>query len=175
MSKRTLNYVALVFIMITCGNNKTFSQTAEHPKYPRVVGYLSFIFPIVSAEAHSTTWNFQQATSIGFPVGVNVLYSERFGFSYEITPTIKSSHSISKTSNLLVDPGPMFRFQHGFTIISRLAFETSGRYGVTPVFNQVFIRTKVASYFVALSLPARTGNNEDASIGANIQFGMTFN
>jgi hypothetical protein len=143
--------------------------------YPKVVGYLSFILPIVTV-SNTTTTNFSHATgSIGFPVGINVLYSARFGFSYEITPTVKVSGGTSKTSNLLFDPGTMFRFDHGFTIITRLAFETQGRYGFTPVFNQVYARTKDVNYFVALSLPARFGNSAAASVGLNLQIGFIFN
>jgi hypothetical protein len=104
-----------------------------------------------------------------------VLYSQHFGFSYEITPTIQASPGSTKTSKILIDPGPMFRFSHGFTFIPRLAFETAGRYGFTPVFNEVYARTKVANYFVALSLPARFGNNELPSIGLNLQLGLIFN
>lgn len=142
--------------------------------YPKAVGYLSFIFPLVTI-ASTTTYNFNGTTSIGFPVGVNVLYSDRFGFSYEFTPTIKAGGGTSKVSNLLFDPGTMFRFQHGFTFISRLAFETSGRYGFTPVFNQVYARTKDVNYFVALSTPVRFGNSAPSSIGLNFQVGFTFN
>ena len=61
---------------------------------------------------------FNGTTKIGFPVGVNVLYSDRFGFSYEFTPTITATKTISKMSNLLFDPGTMFRFDHGFTVIT---------------------------------------------------------
>jgi hypothetical protein len=147
--------------------------------YPKVVGYMSFIFPIVTLNKNETTPNFKNSTTIGFPVGVNVLYSEHFGFSYEFTPSIVAqggaSKGTSKTSNILFDPGPMFRFKHGFTVITRLAFETQGRYGFTPVFNQVYARTKAVNYFVAMSLPTRFGNSLPASIGASIQFGFTFN
>jgi hypothetical protein len=144
--------------------------------YPKVVGYLSFILPLVTVTRNGTTHNFSNgATSIGFPVGVNVLYSDKFGFSYEFTPTIKATGSSSKTSNLLFDPGTMFRFQHGFTLITRLAFETEGRYGFTPVFNQVYAHSKDVNYFVALSLPARFGNSEVPSLGLNLQIGFTFN
>ncbi|HWZ14943.1 MAG TPA: hypothetical protein VNW95_06860 [Mucilaginibacter sp.] len=144
--------------------------------YPKVVGYLSFILPIVTIDENSTTTNFSKGTfSIGFPVGVNVLYSDKFGFSYEFTPTIKSSGGTSKMSNLLFDPGTMFRFEHGFTIITRLAFETSGRYGFTPVFNKVYLHTRDVNYFVALSTPARFGNGLPASVGLNVQFGFIFN
>jgi hypothetical protein len=69
----------------------------------------------------------------------------------------------------------MFRFDHGFTIISRLAFETSGRYGFAPVFNQVYACTKDVNYFVPLSLLKRFGESEAATIGLNLQLGFTFN
>lgn len=149
--------------------------TPIKPAYPHVVGYLSFIFPLVTI-ANTTAYNFSDGiTKIGFPVGVNVLYSEKFGFSYEFTPTITAGNGTSKVSNILFDPGTMFRFRHGFTIISRLAFETSGRYGFTPVFNQVYARTKDVNYFVALSTPVRFGNNAPSSIGLNFQVGFIFN
>jgi hypothetical protein len=151
------------------------AKTTAKPTYPKVVGYVSFILPLVSV-SNTTTYDFSKGTSsIGFPIGVNVLYSDRFGFSYEFTPTIKASHGTSKMSNLLFDPGPMFRFERGFTFIPRLAFETSGRYGFTPVFNQVYLRTKDVNYFVAMSLPTRFGNSAAASIGLNLQIGFTFN
>jgi hypothetical protein len=148
--------------------------------YPYVKGYLSFIIPIVTINKDETTPNFKTATTIGFPVGVNIYYSDRFAFSYEITPSIVAQKSdgkpgTSKTSNVLFDPGPMFRFKNGFNIITRLAFETAGCYGFTPVFNKVYLQTKAVNYFVALSLPARFGNSQPASIGANVQFGFTFN
>jgi hypothetical protein len=150
-------------------------KTEVKPVYPKAVGYLSFIIPFFTIDKNGTTPNFNGTTKIGFPVGVNVLYSDKFGFSYEFTPTITSGKGVSKTSNLLFDPGTMFRFRHGFTFISRLAFETSGRYGFTPVFNQVYAHTKAVNYFVALSTPARFGNGLPASIGLNLQLGFTFN
>jgi hypothetical protein len=154
---------------------KHHKKKLPEPVYPKTVGYLSFIIPVVTVDKNTTTSNFSGTTSIGFPTGINVLYSSRFGFSYEVTPTIKGVNGDTKMSNLLFDPGPMFRFKHGFTIISRLAFETSGRYGFTPVFNQVIVRTKDINYFVALSLPARFGNYETSSLGLNVQFGFIFN
>jgi hypothetical protein len=149
-------------------------QTTVKPTYPKVVGYVSFILPLVTASS-STTFNFNGTTTIGFPIGVNVLYSDKFGFSYEFTPNIKATNGTSKMNDILFDPGTMFRFQHGFTIISRLAFDTNGRYGFTPVFNQVYLRTKDVNYFVAMSLPARFGNSEASSIGLNLQIGFIFN
>jgi len=160
----------------TIDTAKTQKQAGEKAiSYPKPVGYVSFIVPVATANRDAVTRNFKDATSIGFPVGVNVLYRKRFGFSYEFTPTIKWAGGTSKMSNLLFDPGTMFRFDHGFTIITRLAFETSGRYGFTPVFNQVYARTKDVNYFIAFSLPARFGNSQLPSLGLNVQFGFTFN
>jgi hypothetical protein len=158
----------------------TAQNSSGAQTYPYVKGYLSFIIPVVTINKNATTPNFKEATTIGFPVGLNVYYSDRFAFSYEFTPSIVSSKSTgkpgtSKTSNLLFDPGPMFRFKNGFNIIARLAFETQGRYGFTPVFNKIYLKTKAINYFAALSLPARFGNSAPASIGANVQFGFTFN
>jgi hypothetical protein len=175
MRKTVLLVTAFVFLT----RIHVSAQALEAPQtYPKVVGYLSFILPLVTINKSATTNDFEGGVNhfaIGFPVGVNVLYSQHFGFSYEITPTIQAAPGSTKTSKILFDPGPMFRFSHGFTIIPRLAFETAGRYGFTPVFNEVYARTKVANYFVALSLPARFGNSELPSIGLNLQLGLIFN
>jgi hypothetical protein len=150
------------------------------PVYPQTKAYLSFIIPWVTVQGKTATPEFKTATTIGFPFGILVLYSATFGFSFEITPSIMYEHQTakspaSKTSNVLFDPGPMFRFQHGWTFIPRLAFETGGRYGVTPVLNKTVLRTKALNYFVAVSTPMRAGNSEPTSIGANLQIGCIFN
>jgi hypothetical protein len=178
----------LTFVLLLTGRQALVAQSSVSPAqnstgsqaYPYVKGYLSFIIPVVTINKNTTTPNFKEATTIGFPVGLNVYYSDKFAFSYEFTPSIMAAKptgkpGTSKTSNLLFDPGPMFRFKNGFNIITRLAFETQGRYGFTPVFNKVYLKTNAVNYFVALSLPVRFGNSDPASIGANVQFGFTFN
>jgi len=155
-----------------------YQKAKAKSAYPKVVGYMSFILPLETLNLSTGKFapNFSDhTTTIGFPVGVNVLYSEKFGFSYEFTPNIKVAGGTSKMNDILFDPGAMFRFEHGFTIISRLAFDTNGRYGFTPVFNQVYARTQAVNYFVALSLPTRFGASEAATLGLNVQFGFTFN
>ena len=175
-----LKVIFLFLVAILLNTENVFSQayTPVQPAYPKTVGYFSFILPVVSMNKNTTTndfANFNNGFAIGFPIGLNVLYSDKFGVSYEFTPTIKSGNGSTKTSNLLFDPGAMFRFKHGFTFISRLAFETSGRYGVTPVFNKIIKRTKDVNYFMAVSLPTRFGNNELPTIGGSIQFGLILN
>jgi len=155
-------------------------STSPSPTYPQTKSYLSFIIPWVTFQGKTVTPEFKTATTIGFPFGILVLYSATFGFSFEITPSIMYEHQTakspaSKTSNVLFDPGPMFRFKHGWTFIPRLAFETGGRYGVTPVLNKIVARTKALNYFVAVSTPMRAGNSAPTSIGANLQIGFIFN
>jgi len=48
--------------------------------------------------------------TITFPFDLNLLKSNKFGFSFEITPFIKAEDSTSKTTNILFHPGAMFRF-----------------------------------------------------------------
>lgn len=172
--------LGLLATVRTYSQSQSGLQAAAAPVYPQVKGYLSFIIPWVTLQGSTATPEFRTATTIGFPFGVQVLYSAKFGFSFEITPSIMYEHQTgkspaSKTSNVLFDPGPMFRFKHGWTFIPRLAFETGGRYGVTPVLNKIVARTKVLNYFVAVSTPMRAGNSESTSIGANLQVGIIFN
>ncbi len=68
----------------------------------------------------------------------------------------------------------MFRRPYGFTIITRMAFETAGRYGTTVVFNKVLKKTATNSYFLAVPVPFRFGNDQPASLGIALQFGVTF-
>ena len=177
--------MAIVIIVLSLPRNSFAQQMRAQPTdttkvpvkptYPRVVGYLSFILPLETYSSGSFTPDFNGTTKIGFPIGINVLYSDKFGFSYEITPTIKENSKTNGTSSILFDPGTMFRFEHGFTIITRLAFTTDGQYGFTPVFNQIYARTKDVNYFVAGSIPVRFGGGGPATIGLSLQIGFIFN
>ena len=93
-------------------------------------------------------------------MGINIIKSDRIGFSIQLTPFIKSQHDTSKVSFLAFEPGSMFRLKQGFTIITRLSFETSGRYGFTPVFNKLLVKAKNVNYFTAISVPLRLGNEK---------------
>ena len=178
--KRKAIFLIVTAMLISVSSFSQQPVTGSALAYPYVKGYVSFIIPWVTIDKTGATWEFQNSTKIGFPIGLNVYYGPRFGFSYEITPVIEwkkpqGKAGSSKTSNLVFDPGPIFRFNHGFNIITRLAFETQGRYGFTPVFNKVYARTQAVDYWFSLSLPARFGNNLPASIGFNLQIGFTFN
>lgn len=52
----------------------------------------------------------------------------------------------------------------------KMAFETSGRYGFTPILNKIIKKNKYSNYFVALPLPLRFGNNLPTSAIVAFQF-----
>src|ERR1700742_1781819 len=79
-------------------NTTSGTQTsAPAQPYPYVKGYLSFIIPWVTIQDKTVTPEFKAATTIGFPFGVNVYYSDKFGFSFEMTPSIMWEHQTGKS------------------------------------------------------------------------------
>ncbi len=147
-----------------------------HPTatYPKITGYFSIINPIFAFNKDELTPNFKNSYVVGFPVGINILKSDKIGFSFEITPFIKAENNDSKVSYFLFHPGVLFRYPKGFTIATRAAFETSGRYGCTLIFSKIIIRNKTNSFFIATPIPARFGNQMPASLGLGVQIGILF-
>jgi hypothetical protein len=166
-----LKYLFFLFILII---STRIALAQQQPAYPRVTGYFSLLNPIGTWNKDGFTSNFSDVYTIAFPFGMNILKSEKFGVSFEIAPAIRTENNISKVSTVLFHPGAMFRFKHGFTFIGRMAFETSGRFGITPVFNQVIKKGKDASLFISVPVPIRFGNNMPASLSTGIQLGVSF-
>ncbi|KRT17805.1 hypothetical protein ASU31_00455 [Pedobacter ginsenosidimutans] len=139
-----------------------------------ISGYFAVIQPIGSWNKHGFTDNFSGIHVIGFPFGMNILKSDNFGISFEVVPSIRTEHGISRVNSVLFHPGAMLRFKHGFTFIGRAAFETSGRFGLTPVVSQVLAKGKHTNMYGALPFPVRFGNDQPASIGIGVQIGVRF-
>ena len=161
----TIPFFLLVFIAKAQNTNE----------YPKVAAYFSVNHPLVTFSANSfPVYDFDHSYTVGFPMGINIIKSDKLAYSIEIVPTINSSKGVTKTTNLAIQPGLIFRYPHGFNVLTRLAFETAGRYGTNLVFNKVLYKTKMNSYWVSVPIPARFGNNSPASIGLGLQFGVTF-
>ena len=171
MSKRVVAYSVLLAMAL--GLN-SISRAQQTQSYPRISGYFSIFNAIGSWNKVGFTSNFSDLYTVVFPFGMNILKSDGIGISFEVAPAIRTENNTSKVSSVLFHPGAMFRFKHGFTFIGRMAFETSGRYGITPVFNQVIKKGKDASLFMAVPIPIRFGNNLPASITTGLQLGVSF-
>lgn len=141
--------------------------------YPRVTGYVGVVHPIITFSEKNTV-NFKDSYVVGFPLGINIWKTAKVGFSLEIVPHILAEKGTSRMSNLLIHPGVVVALGKGYTFAGRAAFETSGRYGITPVLNKVVKKNKNSSYYVAVPLPLRVGNNRPLSFTLGFQFGLSF-
>jgi hypothetical protein len=166
----------ILFVLIIAAPALLNAQTnlPNSNGYPKVAAYFSIVHPIVTISSNLPAYNFDHSYTVGFPIGVNILKSDHLAYSIEIIPILKSANGITKTYNLAIQPGLIFRYPNGFNILTRAAFETGGRYGGNLVFNKVFYKTKANSYWVSVPIPARFGNNTPASIGIGLQLGVTF-
>jgi hypothetical protein len=142
--------------------------------YPRVTGYVGILHPLVTFSSASTATNFSDHYVAGLPTGINIWKSEKIGFTFEVMPSIRAEEGVSKVNNFLFHPGVLVGLGGGFTFAGRAAFETSGRYGFTPVLSKAIIKNKNSSYFVALPVPVRFGNNHPATTTIGLQIGIAF-
>lgn len=160
----TILFTLLAFSMTV------FSQTT----YPKITAYVGVVHPILSFSKERTTLNIRDYYTVGFPTGINIWKNSKIGFSFEIVPTIKAEDGSSKMSSLLFHPGVLVALGNGYTFAGRAAFETNGRYGITPVFNKTIKKNENCSYYVAVPLPVRFGNEHPSTITLGFQFGIAF-
>lgn len=161
----------LIYLLLTLTATSIAQQKTV---YPKITGYFSAVNPIGSWNKDGFTSNFSGIYTIGFPFGLNLLKSDHFGISFEMAPFIRTQQGNSRVSSVLFHPGALFRFRHGFSLIGRLAFETNGRFGMTPVLNKVLVKGKDASMFLSMPFPLRFGNEQPFSVGTAIQLGVSF-
>lgn len=150
------------------------AQAPTPVTYPKVAGYVGIIHPLVSFSEEGTTSNFEGYYIVGMPTGINIWKTAKIGFSAEFVPFVRAENGISRMSNFLFHPGILVALGKGYTFAGRAAFETSGRYGLTPVLNKAVIRNKNSNYFVAVPIPIRFGNDHPASLTFGFQFGFAF-
>ncbi|MGN6647006.1 MAG: hypothetical protein ACTHJT_10800 [Cytophaga sp.] len=174
-------YYILVFLLLswnafaqTSDNNTTLPATQPEKKYPEIKGYVGIVHPLYTFSKDGNQPNFRDYYIVGNPWGINIWKSPKFGISFEFTPFIKFDNNTSKLNNFVFHPGVCYRLGHDFTFVFRAAYETSGRYGFTPILNKVFIRGKQANFFAAILGPVRFGNDHAPSLTASFQFGVGF-
>ncbi|MCC8425862.1 hypothetical protein [Mucilaginibacter sp. UR6-11] len=169
-----INFLRLGIISIVILISFAKSAIAQQLPYPKTVGYFSIANPLATLANGKIGGNFSGAYTINFPFGLNLLKSDRFGVSFEISPSIRTEKNIAKVSSVAFSPGGIFRFQHNFAIVQRVAFETSGRFGFTTIFNKILVKGKDASPFVAIPFATRFGNNTGTSLTTALQLGIFF-
>lgn len=167
-----LIYFIAMIIFILCPSATLQSQSVDPNLKTR--GYFSVVHPIFTKDKNGIMYNFDHQYSVSFPMGINILKNKSIAYSFEFIPTIKSMNGITKESNFTFHPGIIFRRPNDFNFLTRAAFETSGRYGFTFVFNKVFYKTPNYAYWFSIPIPFRFGNNLPSSVGLGVQLGFTF-
>jgi hypothetical protein len=169
-----MNLIRLSAFILSLISTVCAAQSIAPQTYPKIAGYVGILHPIVTFSTAGTDTNFDGHYVVGMPVGINIWKSQKIGLSAEFVPTIRAENGSSKMSNFTFHPGVLVALGSGFTFAGRAAFETSGRYGITPVLNKTVIKNKSCSYFMALPLPLRFGNDKPASFTIGFQFGIAF-
>ena len=169
---RFIRKLILAFCILLKGMSSQAQPTVSN--YPKIAGYVGMLHPIVTFAGGTTTTNFNHFYLGGLPVGINIWKSAKIGFSAEFVPFIRAEKGVSKMNNFLFHPGLLVALGHGYTFAGRAAFETSGRYGFTPVLNKIVKKNKNSGYFVAIPLPVRFGNDLPTSFSIGFQFGIAF-
>ncbi|MNH20345.1 hypothetical protein D3C79_801090 [compost metagenome] len=164
--------ILATFLLCSAFFINLFGQQTD--KSLQVAAYVGIVHPIVSYSDKKFTTNFKDSYLVGMPTGINVRKEGHLGFSLEMVPYIKVQNGKSRMSNFLFHPGLLFPLRKGFTFIGRAAFETSGRYGLTPVISKVITHGQSGRLFIAVPLPIRFGNEQPMAIAAAFQFGFIF-
>lgn len=172
MQNRIRLSVALIYIMSVFLLQQTNAQ--QNIVYPKIVAYVSIMHPIVTINKQHVSTNFSNYYQVFFPFGINIWKSAKTGFSIELAPGVRAEQGKSKMNNLLIHPGILVSLGKGFVFAGRAAFETSGRYGFTPVFSKTIKKNKGSALYIATPLPIRFGNDLPASFTAGFQVGITF-
>jgi hypothetical protein len=172
MVNKTLYTRLGAFLFLLAFHNSNAQQTPA--TYPKIAGYVGILHPIVTFSKKDITTNFKDYYVAGLPTGINIWKSSKIGFSAEFVPFIRADSTGSKMNNFLFHPGILVALGKGWTFAGRAAFETSGRYGFTPVINKIVKKNKNSGYFVAIPFPFRFGNNHDATFAIGFQFGISF-
>jgi hypothetical protein len=171
-------YTIVFFLLsgnaIAQSTDSIVTKPSHVKSYPEIKGYVGIVHPLYTWSDDGNVSNFKDYYLFGNPWGINIWKSSKFGFTFEFTPFIKTDRKLSKVSNVLFHPGFLYRLGHYFTLIGRVAYETSGRYGFTPILNKVLIRNKQTTVFAALLLPARYGNQHRPAYTVAFQFGVGF-
>ena len=167
-------YILLLLSIQSLVFSQTTSEEKKEEKKPEIITFVSVLHPIVTITSPESHYNFKDYYVIAFPVGINFWATHNRGFSFEIVPTIKTENGLSKASNITFHPGFLGRINKNTTYSIRAGFETSGRYGITPVFTKILARQDGLSYFASATFPVRTGNSLPISVAPGILLGIAF-
>lgn len=174
MNRAEKQFILILLISFLTSNAALSQKDNKAANYPKIKSYFSIVHPIATFTQDENHFNFNGSYNVGFPVGINFLQSGKIAYSIEFVPTISVNDSTSSVTGLLFHPGVIYRNIGGFNFLTRLAFNTNGRYGFTAVVNKPIIKKGKVTYFAAIPIPFRFGNGLPASVNFGFQLGIIF-
>lgn len=171
---KKLLFIAVLFFAAAA--HETSAQDKPNPtEVARVTGYFSYLMPLVKFQDGESTSNFSDGFAMGFPAGfILATKSGRYGYIFELVPIIAFANGTSRMDNLVFNPGIQFHIPGGWNFNALASFETSGRYGLTPVISKTLRVGEYTSWFMTVPVPVRFGANRPTSLEFALQLGFAF-
>ncbi|MCC5920079.1 MAG: hypothetical protein LAT68_08115 [Cyclobacteriaceae bacterium] len=111
--------------------------------------------------------------SFGVPVGINFWINHDLAFSIEFVPEVNVEDGL-EMEKLLFHPGFIWILSNRTSFAARLAFDTSGSVGFTPVLGYNIIQLEQSSVSLGIPFPIRFGNDMPLMIAIGLQLGWGF-
>ncbi|GCD78742.1 hypothetical protein JCM31826_22240 [Thermaurantimonas aggregans] len=147
---------------------------------PKVGAYFSVVTHLKDYDLHKRNVELLPLHSVGFPVGVNFWIAKNFAFSIEFVPSVRLNEHVDQVNNsitttgLLFHPGFTYTFSDHYGFSARIAFESNGQVGFTPVIGRTFYHLKNSNFSVSIPFPFRFGGNLPTTLSVGLQLGWGF-
>jgi hypothetical protein len=171
-ARRFSRFAVTAVVLLVVPKQPVHAQTT-------VGGHLGFLVPWVTHEGGQTTSVFD-SYSFGMPFGISVQGQGRMFVDFEFIPTINQS---PRGTTLTVDPGVLYKLDHGFTVGLRAVFDIdSSRAGFIPLVNKGWklqhpigiFKTVYAEVDVPVKFSRPPGGPATNPVTFATQFGFSF-
>lgn len=163
MKKSLIILISLFALTTSLAQTKNETQVKESS----LSVYVGTAIPIASVDKNEVSTNFEDNTTLAFPIGLNIKKSEKLSYSFELAPVIQWTKNGSSVTSLSFLPGVLLHNKK-FTYGIRGAFETSGRYGMSFSALTPIIKKEHINIVLGLPLDLRFGNNLPTNLGTGI-------
>ncbi|WMJ74698.1 hypothetical protein RCC89_16210 [Cytophagaceae bacterium ABcell3] len=172
LSRLKVKVYPLLFFMGALYGTPIFAQTGavevQKVESPRVGGYLGVVTSMFETTFEAPDSRILPLRSIGIPFGVNFWLHEKLAFSIEFVPILSIQAENFRTEGLLVHPGLIWNLSEKTSFSGRVAFESNGQFGFTPIIARSLYTGKYSSYSIAIPVPVRFGNQMPANMAVGL-------
>jgi hypothetical protein len=120
---------SVLLTLTFCVNIASAQQTQS---YPKIIGYFSMLNPISTYTNNKFSGNFSGVYVANFPFGINILKSDSFGVSFEVSPSIRAENNTAKVTSVAFSPGAIFVFKTISLLYNGLLLKPAAGSGYPP-------------------------------------------